>query len=459
MAALVPERSEAEVRSIYARTLLQSLVLQQGWTYEVFRNEYEKAASSLEGRPGVSYATASVSEATFRRWTSGIIQGLPAQPAPQVLTLMFGHPAMELLAPLPEGSQLTAAPPLPVLDESDIAMTARDAAAHAGDAASHTLPDMSLDQLDDDVCALAVAYGRTAPLEVYRRAKDLLTLAQAMLDRTQIPRQRTRAFLAAGQVASLLSAVSFDLGIVSSATQFARTSALYGQVIEHGPLQAYAHGTLAFLAYWGGRPREAARLVRTAQAFGGLGDTAHIRLAVIEGRAYGHLNDEAQANRAIRVALETDTGTRDELHDDIAGEFGFTTDRLHMSNATTHLLLKDGRAAEEAATHALQILHGRAAEARPVLITSQASADLATARLLRGEIEGAEEALEPVFQVPSEWRAVGMIERVTAARRSLTHQQFSGIPAARQLAERIEDFCSITMARPLASGGQLAIDP
>lgn len=64
-------------------------------------------------------------------------------------------------------------------------MTARDAAAHAGDAASFSLPDMTLDQLDDDVTALARAYCSTSPVEMYRRAKELLGLSQALLERTQ----------------------------------------------------------------------------------------------------------------------------------------------------------------------------------------------------------------------------------------------------------------------------------
>lgn len=51
--------------------------------------------------------------------------------------------------------------------------------------------------------------------------------------------------------------------------------------------------------------------------------TAVTRLAVIEARAYGHLGNPEAAARAIRASLEVDRGRRDELHDDIGGEFGF----------------------------------------------------------------------------------------------------------------------------------------
>ena len=166
---------------------------------------------------------------------------------------MFGYPVRVLLGWLSEQPHAQSSSFVLALDESDLAMTARDAAAHAGDAASLSIPDMTLDQLDDDVADLARTYHRTSPVEVYRRAKELLGVAQNLLERTQVPRQRTRAYLAAGQAAALLSGICFDLGSLPAAVQLSRTAALYGQVIEHGPLQAYAHGALALLAFWGGQ--------------------------------------------------------------------------------------------------------------------------------------------------------------------------------------------------------------
>ncbi|MFD9196578.1 hypothetical protein ACFWCA_51400, partial [Streptomyces phaeochromogenes] len=357
-------------------------------------------------------------------------------------------------APTPEapGKHVTA------LNESELAMTARDAAAHAGDAASLSLPDMTLDQLHDDVVALARGYSRTSPTEVYRRAKELLAIAQSSLERTQVPRQRTRAYLAAGQSAALLSAISFDLGSLTSAVSLSRTAALYGQVIEHGPLQAYAHGALAFLAFWGGRPSEAVRLVHTAQQFRGLGDTALTRLSVIEARAYGHLGNRLAAEGAVRNALEQSTGVRDELHDDIGGEFGFPSDRVAMSNATTYLLLRDAGGAEEAAESALLLLGHKPEDQRSLLISTQASVDLARARLLRGEFDGAHAALDPAFSVPTEWRGAGMLERLAAVWSGLCHSDFSGSAAARTLGDRIEEFSAAATAHRLGAAAPLAIE-
>ncbi|MFJ9051345.1 hypothetical protein ACIRPO_16620 [Streptomyces bacillaris] len=317
---------------------------------------------------------------------------------------------------------------------------------------------MTLDQLHDDVAALADGYNRTSPIKVYRRATELLAVARSVLDRTQVPRQRTQAYLTAGQSAALLSAISFDLGSLTSAVSLSRTAALYGQVIEHGPLQAYAHGALAFLSFWNGRPSESIRHVHEAQAFGGLGDTALTRLYVIEARAYGHLGNRDAAEVAVRNALEQSIGRRDELHDGIGGEFAFPSDRVAMSNATTYLLLRDADGAEAAAERALVLLGSKPEHQRPLLVSTQASVDLARARLLRGELDGVQAALEPAFSVPAEWRGAGTLERMAAVRSGLCHPDFSGSAEARTLGERIEEYSAASTAHRLGAGMPLAIE-
>ncbi|MFF4500353.1 hypothetical protein [Streptomyces sp. NPDC001401] len=371
---------------------------------------------------------------------------------------MFGYTARQLLSPPTELSPASPNQHAFALDESELVMTARDAAAHASGAASLSVPDMTLDQLADDVVALARDYSSTSPIQVYGRAKELLGIAQTLLERTEVPRQKTRAYLASGQSAALLSAICFDLGSLPAAVSLSRTAALYGQVIEHGPLQAYAHGALAFLAYWGGRPAESVRLIHTAQRFGGLGDTARTRLSVIEGRAYGHLGNRAAAERAVRNALEQSTGARDDLHDDIGGEFGFPSDRVAMSNATTYLLLRDAEGAEAAAASALDLLAAKPEEQRPILVSTQASVDLARARLLRGELAGAHEALDPVFSVPRVWRGAGTLERLAAARSELCRPDFNGSAEASTLGERIEEFTASAAAQKLGLAPPLAIE-
>ncbi|WP_371652531.1 MULTISPECIES: hypothetical protein [unclassified Streptomyces] len=314
---------------------------------------------------------------------------------------------------------------------------------------------MTLDQLDDEVHALAIDYDTTDPVAAFRRAEELLLDAQDKLTRTRRPSQQSRLYLAAGQAGALLSVASFDLGMLGPATQFARTAAMYGQVIEHAPLQAYAHGVLAYLAYWDGRPTAALRDIQIAKSFAAVGDTGRIRLSAIEARACAHLGRVREAERAVQAALESGSGVRDELHDDIGGGFAFPPARAAMSHTTTYLVLGDSAKAEASALHALALLDSGPVGDRPVHM--RVVVDLARARLQRGELEGAEEALAQVFATPVAWRTIGLVDRVSHLRAGLTRPELEGAPVARLLGERIEDFITATAARSLP-GSRIAIE-
>ncbi|MCQ4210408.1 hypothetical protein [Streptomyces longispororuber] len=433
------------------KTLLQALVRSRGWPYAEAAKEYRRIGRALANESDADDCrTADVSEPTWRRWTGGKAKGLPNGPAPRILERMFpGWTVRDLLGPPP--AVVTSQP---ALNESDIAMTARDAAAHAGNAASAHLPEMTLDQIDDDVRALAVAYETTAPSTAFHAATSLLRDIQEKLERTQRPRQKERLYTAAGMVTSLLSVASFDLAALGAAVQFARTSAMYGETIEHGPLQAYANGILAYLAYWDRRPTAALRYLETAKTFGGIGDMGRVRLHAIEARAHAHLDSPVEAQRAIQAAQEPGAGMRDELHD-VGGEFSFGPARAAMSHATTYLVLGDSQRAEESAVHALALLRDEANPDRPVQM--QVTVDLARARLLRGELDGVDEALAPVLQTASEWRTIGLVERVSQLRMQLARSGAAHAHLGRELGEQIEDFVALAAAHPLP-GTHLAIE-
>ncbi|MET9932876.1 MULTISPECIES: hypothetical protein [unclassified Streptomyces] len=445
------------------RTVLFLLVTERGIrSHARFSVEYERAADQLRSA-GHEVASAPAPRHYERLLKVGGVKSTPFAATALVLEHMFRMPMASLLRPASDAAELesersTRASSPHTLDESELLMTARDAASHSGEAASLALDGMTLDQLHDDLVQLARNYGRIVPVEAYQRATTLLNQAQVLLERTRSPEQHTRLYYAAAQSSALLAALSFDLGALAPAVTFARSSAQYGKTIGHGPVQAYAYGMMALMAFWDGRPNEAVRLAKTGQQFGGLGDVARRRLYSIEARAHGHLRNAHQAERSMREALEQASGHRDELHDDIGGEFGFDTARTAMSNATTCLLLRNGAGAEEYATNALTALGALPREEQPIVVAGPAAVDLARARLLRDEIDGAQEALTPVFQVPPLWRSAGMMERLAAARIELTRPEINTSPAALSLAEQIEDFIAQAPSRRLGAATPLAIE-
>ncbi|MFG2563343.1 DNA-binding protein [Streptomyces sp. NPDC048496] len=435
------------------RTLLKVLIDQRQWTWAIFEREFAKAADKVIDR-GAQNPT--VGETQYRRWTSGQLKGLPSPDACRVLQEMFHVEASKLFAPPPESTN----PDVPTFDlEAEISMTAREAQDDAGAAAASSVSDLTVDQLRDDLHALARSYSNQSARDVWQRAKELREQAENDRDRTAVPAQQQTLLILAGQASALLSTAAFDLGSFDSAKRLARTAALYGETARYEPLRAYAAGSLAYIAYYSGEQSQAPVHVRHALTYGGLGDVAVRRLHSIEARAYGHLGDTDSARRALSMSEEAGTDATDELHDTVGGEFGFTDERLAMSNASTALLLGDGRAAEASARRALELVAARPARDRSTAVFGKAAADLAMARLLSNDLEGAAEALEALLSITSTHRATGLVARAMDLRRALTQRHLQGTALAADLGERLEEFTRLPGQRQLVPPyGVLALD-
>ncbi|MBT2510323.1 DNA-binding protein [Streptomyces sp. ISL-98] len=427
------------------KTLLKVLVGQHRWRYTDFEGKFRATAERSIAK-GSQNPT--VCESQFRRWTAGKLRTLPSPDTCRVLEAMFGVEASALFAPPPSTDSQVPAFNL----EDEIEMTARDAQSEAGSAAAESISETTLDQLRDDVAALARHYNTLSAFDAFRTARGLREEAEQQRDRTQVPQQQQQLLILAGQACALLSAAAFDLGSLDGATRLARSAALYGETARFEPLRAFAGGSLAYIAYFSGRPAEAVQLAHRAQSFGGLGDVARHRLAAIEARAHGHLGNVASAQRAIHTSQEKGHGVLDELHDGMGGEFGFTPERLAMSSSSTCLLLGDGEQAEAFAHRALELVSARPTALRSAPVAGGASADLAMARLIYGDLDGAAAALDRVWTVPQDQRVTGLLARTSRVRSALTQVPYRGAALADELGERVEDFVRLSAQRQLCTG-------
>lgn len=164
------------------------------------------------------------------------------------------------------------------------------------------------------------------------------------------------------------------------------------------------------------------------------------------------------ARRAIQRSEEEASGARDALHDEVGGEFGFTLERLAMSNSSTALLIGNGSQAEASARRALELVSARPPEQRSAPVMGGAAADLALARLLEDDLEGAAEALATVLAIPSEHRVTGLVTRAAQVRRLLAQPRFHGQPLAADLGEQIELFTRLSARQLTPSPVVLALE-
>jgi hypothetical protein len=429
-------------------TLLKVLCDRRNLSASDFVALFERTADEIIGK-GAHNPTCS--ERTVFRWKAGQArpESLSAETR-RVLGAMFSRDVAELFSPPTEDSQATA------LDlEQEIEMTARDAQDDASATAAASVSDTSLDQLTDDVASLARAYASLPPLEVFRQGRALQELLQSQRDRTQIPAQQQRLLELTGQTMALLAAAAFDLGSFGNARRLARSADLYGECARFEPLRAYADGILAYIAYFTGMPGEAVRMAQRAQSYGGLGDVARRRLLAIEARAHGFLGDTESARHTLRLSLEVESGARDDLHDGIGGEFGFTPERLAMSSSSTALLIHDREQAEQSAQRALHLIGQRSQAGRSAHILGGAAADLAMARLLADDVDGAAEALNPLWEIPGDQRVTGVLVRAGQIQQHLARPVYWSSMLTRELRDRVEDFTRTASTHQLSTRSAL----
>jgi len=414
------------------KTLLKVLVDNQRLTYAAFDRLFTNTGDRLFGKG----RGPTCGESQYRRWTGGRLKGLPGNKTCQVLEEMFGRKVEDLFSPPPPDSNLPAH-----TDnwEVEILMAAQEAHRDA-DAFSASISDLTTDQLHDQIVSLARNYHMRPPHDVFRDVDHLRKEMERQRDRTRVPAQQQKLLVLCGQATALLASAAFDLGSITGARSLARAAALYGETARYEPLRAYADATLAYLAYYAGEPYEAVTLTSRALSYGGLGDVARRRILAIQTRAHAHLGDDESTQRTMLMSDEVNTAARDDLHDDVGGEFSFPSDRMAMSHSTSAILIRDSSQAEAMASRALDLLSQRPVAERTLHVLGSATADLALSRLMAGNLDGAVEVMGPVWEIPGPQRVTGVLMRLTRLRRYLAQSDYHGVVQAIDLAERIEDF-------------------
>lgn len=302
---------------IETRTLLAWLCQRDNLTYRRFDERFTQVGVRLFGH---NTNNPTCGESQFRRWTRGKLAGLPVLEACQILEAMWPeYTADQLFGALPQDD-----PQAPAIDlEERVQMTAREAHDGADATAAASISDHTIDELRDQVVGLARGYDSLPPAKAYERLDGLRKEVERQRDRTQVPVQQQTLMILNGQTAALLAVAAFDMGYFPAARSLARTAAMYGESSRFTPLRAFADGTLAYIAYHTGEPTEALAKAQRALSYSGLGDVAQRRHHAIAARSHAHLGDVASAQHAVRLSEPDDGIRRDELHDEVGGEFGF----------------------------------------------------------------------------------------------------------------------------------------
>jgi tetratricopeptide (TPR) repeat protein/transcriptional regulator with XRE-family HTH domain len=354
-----------------------------------------------------------------------------------------------------------SAPPLARKADSEGAAStiAGESADFAASEAARTVTPMSVIQLTAELERLARHYADIPPVEMLDQARRLRDESHRLSQRTRVPAQLADLHLVTGAACGLLARSSWDLGEWLAAIEQAHAAGIYGELIGHGALQAWAAGTEALIAFWRGRPRDAVDAVTRGLQLAPMG-TPRARLHCIAARAWAYVGaietvhaELASADQALGQAGGLNA---EVLHDEIAGEYSWNQARHAMCAATALLVAGDLDRAAARAREAINVrTDGRASDH---LVSAKAYADLACIELASGHLDAAQHALGPVWNVAPQFRPYPLIGRLESAANALTKPRYARSRSASDLGERIRGYCdasapALVSRQMLAPGG------
>ncbi len=431
------------------RTRLEQLLRQQHLTLEEFRKNYQRAAKGT-----------ALSERQAYRWVAGELRGLPYPAAQATLEKMFGEPVARLCGPpygieaLRPGRCQGGSAPGRGSARTDwegevIIMSADRARDFLSRIEASNVGAETLDQLLDDIRRLIVAFQQQPLPTILGELVDTQERAFGLLEGRQRPEQSRDLYLVAGIACGLMGMASHDMGATHDALTQPRTGYACADNAGHDGLRAWIRGLQTSFTYLSGRLEDSLHYAQLgAEAAARSRGTSGVWMASGEARALAALNRLDEAHTALaRAADLRDQVQPDEL-DGLGGMCTFTRPRqlFFAAEALSWGGEPEATRAERLALDALDAYATAPAQDRSWGHEASSRSTLAIARVLRGEVDGAAEALVAVLQLPPAQRTHGVVTTVERVRTALSALQDPGRDAI-ELAGAIEAFTSQRLTR------------
>lgn len=416
------------------KTVLAHLIKERNQTYtEVVAEFFEHGGS--------------ITERHLRRLASGERAGTTPQTR-RTLQRMFGKPVEELLAPyLPEpaGPLTPAAGQITTGNQMEVLDMAASRARSFALAAQTGLANEAMEQVYDDVRHVARAYPQRPLPEILGRLVETQELVFALLESRQRPENLRQLYFLGGITGGLLAKASHDLGNPHAALTQARTAFLCADNADHNGLRAWVRGLQSLVSYWAGNPHDS---VRYAQLGAGYADQAHsttgVWLPVSEARAWAALGNADAARSALaRAENAWETMQYDDL-DEIGGLCTFGRHRqLYYAADALAWLPAEQEAAEQYSRQAVDAYADQTHAEWSFGDAAGSQAAMAIARIAKGELDGAADAIAPVLSLSAERRINGVVHSARRVHQAL--RQSGHADDARDLQEEIEIFTRTPM--------------
>ncbi len=333
----------------------------------------------------------------------------------------------------------------------EVLMAAHDSSEHAERVEHREIGDVTLEQLRTDVIRLSREFMSGELLSLLLEMRRLRERMHAALDRRLWPRDEAELYLLLGCLTDLTSAVALDLGYRQAAEDLIRAGWAYATVIDHKPLMARLRLQLASICFWDNQPLRAMDLAADGLHYLNDGPTA-AELHLHYARSASCLGDRESAQRAIAEAADA----RERDHDDEVTKMGgeFALSLASQSYFAGFALAELDDALDEAARELdeaarLYALGPESGEQHGFGVRAMTDVGRATVRLRAGGLDGAAAVLKPVLSLPRGQRIAAVTTQLGRVRSELAAPIYRGSAQARELDERIEEFCRQTVVTDL----------
>ncbi|MFD9947655.1 hypothetical protein [Nonomuraea sp. NPDC059022] len=364
-------------------------------------------------------------------------------PASEVLASPAHAPARPLVRPAASNDSL----------QEVVEVAARRARRFITLQSSNVGPE-TLPQLLDDVSRVAQHYPRVPLVELLPELSELQDMTHTLLEGRQPPGETSSLYLLAGVIGGLMAKASHDTGDAHAAMTQARSAFMCAERIGHDGLAAWIRTLQSMIAYWSGRPHEAARYVEDgARLAAGVDGTVKVWVAAQHARVLGVLGDHEGVAAAVHSAVDVRDQVREDDLDRLGGILTFPQARQDYYAADANVWIPGNEQQTiQAATEAINAYAQAAPEDHSFSDEAGARCDLAVARVSLGELDGAAEALDPVLDLPVGQRIEGIAASMHRVHAALRGPQYRGAPLARDIQVQIEGFTALPSQAALPPG-------
>lgn len=422
------------------RTLLEAIIRQRQLSWDEAANLIVMAAKEHE------HVSISISGRHLGRLARNERSGSRPNPATRrALQYAFGRPVGELLAPYrPDDLLTTAAASERRAELSEVLTMAADRAQRFM-TSLQTMSDESMKLIYENVRDLVRDYPRTPLHEILGHLVTGQETVFSLLERPQRPAHSRQLYLLSGILGGLLAKASHDLADPHAALAQSRTAWLCAEQADHDGLRAWISGLQALISYWARRPHDSIRYAQRGATYAQrIGNTATVLLPASEARAWATLGNVDETRNAISRAEHAWDHVRPDDLDELGGLATFSRSRqLYFAVDALAWLPAEADTADEYARQAVTAYSDPASPDWAFGDAAGSRAGLAIARIARGEVDGAAEALAPVFDLSAEERINGIIHSVNRVHLTLSLATTS--TTTRELQERIESYTSLPM--------------